>query len=127
MSMSYKPVMLKGMLTLADDKGEVDLGQLTGYFRAYYLGRAGRGLPVEMSSSRVNRIDELSDFELTRLMLTMPFEKFERKSFMQHNRDLKRVAFNPQLWKSLTADDRAGLIKICDEQLENYYEKRVGG
>ena len=127
MSMSYKPVLLKGMLTLSDAKGEVDLAELTSYFRTYYQSRADQCLPIETSRSTVNRIDELSDFEVTRLMLTMPFEKFERKSFMQHNRDLKRVAFNPQLWKSLTAEDRAKLIRICDEQLERYYSKRVGG
>jgi len=127
MSMSYKPVLLKGMLTLSDAKGEVDLAELTSYFRTYYQSRADQCLPIETSRSTVNRIDELSDFEVTRLMLTMPFEKFERKSFMQHNRDLKRVAFNPQLWKSLTAEDRAGLVKICDEQLDNYYAKRVEG
>ena len=127
MAMSYKPVMLKGMLTLADVKGEVELVELTSYFRNYYQGRADQGLPIETSRSIVNRIDELSDFDVTRLMLTMPFEKFERKSFMEHKRDLKRVAFVPQLWKSLTADDREELVKICDEQLDGYFENRVGG
>ena len=127
MSSSYKPVMLKGMLTLADARGEVDLAELTSYFRNYYQSRADQGLPIETLRSTVNRIDELSDFEVTRLMLTMPFEKFERKSFMEHKGDLKRVAFVPQLWKSLTADDREELVKICDEQLDSYFEKRVGG
>lgn len=125
MSMSYKPVLLKGMLTLADAKGELDLNELTSYFRSFYQSRADRSLPIEISKSTVNRINELTDFEVTRLMLTMPFEKFERKSFMEHKRDLNRVAFNAQLWKSLNTDDRDGLIKLCDEQLDNYYEKRV--
>jgi hypothetical protein len=125
MSMSYKPVLLKGMLTLADAKGEVDLAELTCYFRNYYQSRADRGLPIETSNSTVNRISELSDFEVTRLMLTMPFEKYERKSFMEHKRDLKRVAFNYRLWKALNADDREGIIKLCDEQLVSYFEKRL--
>ena len=126
MSSSYKPVLLRGMLTLADGKGEVDLAELSTYFRAYYQNRADQGLPVETSRNRVNRIKELSDFEVSRLMLTMPFEKFERKSFMEHKRDLKRVAFVPQLWKCLNEDDRERLLKLCDEQLDSYYQKRVG-
>ncbi|MEN6348376.1 MAG: hypothetical protein ABFD08_03115, partial [Syntrophomonas sp.] len=126
MSMSYKPVLLKGMLALADAKGEVDLDRLTSYFRSYYQSRADRGLPIEAAKSTVNRINELTDFEVTRLMLTMPFEKFERKSFMEHKRDLKRVAFNPQLWKSLNTDDHKQLVESCDGQLESYFEKRVG-
>ena len=69
MSMSYKPVLLKGMLTLADAKGEVDLGELTCYFRNYYQSRADLGLPIETYKSTVNRISELSDFEVTRFAL----------------------------------------------------------
>lgn len=37
------------------------------------------------------------------------------------------VAFDPRFWKSLKADDRVRLVKICEEQLERYYSKRVGG
>lgn len=125
MSMSYKPVLLKGTLILADAKGEVDLDELTDYFRNYYQSRADRNLPIEISKSTVNRINELTDFEITRLMLTMPFEKFERKSFMEHKRELKRVAFNSQLWKSLNADDRQQLMELCDQQLNSYFERRV--
>jgi len=125
MSMSYKPVLLKGMMTLVDAKGEVNLDELTRYFRSYYQSRADRNLPVETSKSTINRINELTDFEVTRLMLTMPFEKFERKSFMEHKRDLKRVAFNSQLWTALNEDDRDQIIKLCDEQLNGYFEKRV--
>ncbi|MEA1960996.1 MAG: DEAD/DEAH box helicase [Bacillota bacterium] len=126
MSMSYKPVLLKGMLGLADDKGEVDLGKLTSYFRDFYQSRADQGHPVEVPKSILNRIGELNDFELTRLMLTMPFEKFERKSFMEHKRDLNNVAFNARLWKALKVEEKQMLMKICDEQVERYYERRFG-
>jgi hypothetical protein len=40
---------------------------------------------------------------------------------MEHKRDLKRVAFNSRLWRALNADDREGIIKLCDEQLDNYF------
>ena len=125
MSFSYKPVMLKGMLGLVNDKGQVELGALVSYFRHFYEQRAEAGLPVEVSGAVINRVKEMSDFEVARLMLTMPFEKFERKFFLEHRKDLNQVGFVSALWKRLTAEDRVELMKICDRQIERYFARRV--
>ena len=127
MSFSYKPVMLKGMLSLVNDKGQVELGALVSYFRNFYEHRADAGLQVEVSNAVINRVKEMSDFDVARLMLSMPFEKFERKFFLEHRKDLNQVAFVPSLWKRLTADDKTELIELCDRQIERYYLKRLGG
>ena len=125
MSASYKPVMLLGMLTLADEKGQMDLAALSKYFRDFYEQRALDGLPIEVDGAAMNRVHEMSDFEVTRLMLAMPFEKFERKFFLEHRRDLTRVAFVPSLWKRLSLSDRNELMNICQEQIRQYYERRL--
>jgi len=125
MSNSYKPVMLKGMLTLVNDKGQMELGALVSYFRNFYEQRADTGLQVEVPSAVINRVKEMSDFEVARLMLTMPFEKFERKFFLEHRKDLNQVGFLSALWKRLTAEDKVELIGICYRQIERYYSKRV--
>lgn len=125
LSASYKPVMLKGMLTLADDKGQVELSALTRYFRAFYEERAEQGLPIEARKAAINRVGEMSDFEVARLMLTMPFEKFERKFFLEHRRDLNKVAFVPSLWRRLDNEDREKLFEICERQIGEYYSKRL--
>ena len=44
---------------------------------------------------------------------------------MEHKRELKRVAFNPQLWKLLNDGDQQQLIELCDQQLNSYFERRV--
>jgi len=124
MSSSYKPVMMKGMFKLADAKGQVDLNALVSFFRSSYEERADAGKPVEVSSMVMNRVKELDDFEIARVMLTMPFEKFERKFFLEHRKDLNRVAFVPSLWRRLTLEDREELIKICDELIEWYFMTR---
>lgn len=127
MSNSYKPVMLKGMLTLVNDKGQAEQGALVSYFRNFYEQRADAGLQVEAPNAVINRVKEMSDFEVARLMLTMPFEKFERKFFLEHRKDLNQVAFVPGLWKRLSMDDRSELIGICERQIERYYSSRVAG
>jgi superfamily II DNA or RNA helicase len=125
MSTSYKPVMLLGMLTLADAKGQVDLAVLSKYFRDFYEQRVLDGLPIEVDGAAMNRVHEMNDFEVTRLMLAMPFEKFERKFFLEHRKDLTRVAFVPSLWRRLNISDRNKLINICQEQIGQYYERRL--
>jgi len=125
MSTSHKPVMLKGMLTLVNDKGQAELGALVSYFRNFYEQRADAGLQVEVPNAVINRVKEMSDFEVARLMLTMPFEKFERKFFLEHRKDLNQVAFVPALWKRLTTEDKVELTGICDRQIERYYSSRM--
>ncbi len=125
MTTSHKPVMLKGMLTLVNEKGQVDLAALVSFFRAFYEQRADAGLQVEISNASINRVKEMNDFEIARLMLTMPFEKFERKYFLEHRKDLNQVAFVPSLWKRLTAEDREELLNICERQIDRYYETRL--
>jgi len=125
MSFSYKPVMLKGMLRLVNDKGQVELGALVNYFRNFYEQRADAGLQIEVSGAVINRVKEMNDFDVARLMLTMPFEKFERKFFLEHRKDLNQVAFVPALWKRLTLKDKKELIGICDRQIERYYARRL--
>ena len=41
---------------------------------------------------------EMSDLEIERTMLAMPFEKFERKSFFRRLKDLAYVRFAESLW-----------------------------
>ncbi|NLD48527.1 MAG: hypothetical protein GX660_15285, partial [Clostridiaceae bacterium] len=115
----------KGMLHVVNEKGQADLGALVSYFRRFYEQRADTGLPVEVPNAEINRIKNMSDFEAARLMLTMPFERFERKFFLEHRKDLNQVAFVPALWKRLTTEDKTELLEICDRQIEKYYTKRL--
>lgn len=95
------------------------------HFRAFYEQRADSGLPIEKQNAGINRVKEMSDFDIARLMLTMPFEEFERKFFLEHRKDLNKVAFVPALWKRLTEEDKMELIEICERQIKVYYESKV--
>jgi hypothetical protein len=88
MNTSYKPVLLLGLLALADSVGRIKTTELTVFFRDFYRQRLENGLVVEGDRKKMSRVAELSDKEIEAIMLTRPFEKFERRKFV---RRLKEV------------------------------------
>ncbi|MEW6736559.1 MAG: DEAD/DEAH box helicase family protein [Acidobacteriota bacterium] len=123
MSSSYKPVLLLGLLELADNTGRVKRSALVDYFRNFYTQRAKEGLIVEAPSYKMAHVMELSDSEIEAVMLAMPFEKFERRRFVQHMRELSVLKFWQPLWKALTAEDKATLRKLALGAIDSYYER----
>ena len=123
MAASYKPVLLLGMLACADGSGRVNIPELTAFFRDFYLKRLENGLCVEAPNIRMARAAELNDLQIERVMLGMPFEKFERKRFFRRIKDLSIVRFDEALWRRLTADDKALLRSAAMEQIQAYYAR----
>ncbi len=123
MKYSYKPVLLLGLLELADSSGKVKVPHLVDFFRAFYLQRLQAGKPVEKSGSRMERIAELSNAEIETIMLANPFEKFERRRFVQRLKELTLLKFDTALWKSLTEEDKAALRRYSETTLMQYYQK----
>jgi hypothetical protein len=123
MSASYKPVLLLGMLDRADTAGRVRVLDLVTYFRDFYADRQKNGLVVESRNVKMARVSDMSDVEIERTMLAMPFEKFERKSFFRRLKDLAYVRFAEPLWRKLSEDDKAGIRRMAGDQLVQYYER----
>ena len=72
---------------------------------------------------RMARASELSDLDIERTMLAMPFEKFERKGFFRRVKDLAIVRFSQPLWRRLTEDDRKSVVTTAQIQIDNYYPR----
>ena len=72
---SYKPVLLLGLLQLADEVGRVHVPDLVQFFKQFYTQRLENGQIVEQPTSRMARIADLTDSDIERIMLAMPFEK----------------------------------------------------
>ena len=75
---------------------EPALRALRGYsetrYRAFYLDRLDRGLPVDRRTCPYTR-EALADARLVkRSMFANPFEKLERKRFVCYSKDLGMVA-----------------------------------
>jgi hypothetical protein len=84
LSASYKPILLRGLLDTvdADRPVPIAIATLTLAFRDVYLDRLARGLPAEKPRARMARVTELTEAEIQRLILDMPFGKFAQRGFL---------------------------------------------
>lgn len=123
---SYKPVLLLCLLNVVDDNGRVPIGLLTLAFRDYYRRRKANGLQVEKPRARMARVDELTEMELQRLILEMPFRKFAQRGFLRYDKDVSRVQFAPALWSRLDDETRLKLQNLAESAIDVYYRRIVG-
>ncbi len=121
MNTSYKPVLLLGLLKLADSAGRVQTKELAAFFRDFYHQRLEKGLLVEGEHKQMSRVAELSDGEIEAIMLAKPFEKFERRKFVRRLKEITVLKFAEPLWRSLTDQDKAELQKLAEAALLEYY------
>lgn len=95
---------------------------LEGY-RAFYLDRVERGLPVDRRTCPYNA-QTLADVKFVkRSMLMNPFEKFERKRFMYYSKDLGLISLNHALLSKMSASDFVVVQRQMREDLAEYYAK----
>lgn len=122
MSYSYKPVLLKAVLTHADANGRVKISDIVDYFRSFYEARRKAGLIVEKANS-VYAKGNYTDKDAERNILSNPFKRFEDMNMMRHTKTLGIVEVDSTVWKKLTVEDKTNIIKICDDKLEKYYSR----
>jgi hypothetical protein len=121
MSASYKPVMLLAILDCVDNHGRARLADVVVEFRQFYEQRKEAGLVVERANARMANFEGLEDADVQRVMLDMPFEKFERRRYLRYDRDLAYVRFDPALWRQLRPEDLERLREICNQSISKYY------
>jgi hypothetical protein len=79
---------------------------------------------VERPTARTVRVSALSEEEVRSVMLSMPFEKFERRRYLRYDRaDLAFIRFAPGLWRQLKPKDLASIRQMCEEAITAYYEQ----
>lgn len=122
MSYSYKPVLIKAMLEYADEKGRVALEEVVDYFIAFYESRREQGLVVEKSNSLYTK-GGYTKKDVEKNILANPFKRFADMRFLQRNKAVEMIEFNPIIFKKLTEEDKNNILKLCDEKLEQYYAK----
>jgi hypothetical protein len=115
--------MLLALLDCVDSHGRASLTDVVGKFRRFYEQRREAGLVIERGSARMAKLDGLENADVQRVMLDMPFEKFERRRYLRYDRDLAFVRFESNLWRQLKPDDLAKLRAICEARIKEYYER----
>ncbi len=126
MAASYKPVLLLSVLDCVDPRGVAEIASVVSRFRKFYEDRRRAGRSVEKGNTRMARVEQLEDLEVQRVMLGMPFEKFERRHYLRYDRDLSRIRFAPKLWRQLRRDDIDAIRRSCEQALDQYYRRLEG-
>lgn len=122
MSYSYKPVLLKAILTYADANGRVKISDIVSYFRSFYKSRRNTGLVVEKANSIYTK-GNYTDKDAERNILSNPFKRFEDMNMLRHTKTLGVVEVDSTVWKKLTDAEKKWIEDICDERLEKYYQR----
>ena len=122
MDHSYKPVLLKAILTYADANGRAKISDIVSYFRAFYESRRTSGLIVEKEKS-VYYYPGYTDKQSERNILSNPFKRFEDMDMFHHTKTLGIIEVDPIVWKKLTDAEKKWIEAICDERLEKYYKR----
>ena len=120
MSYSYKPVLIKAVLTHADSKGRVKLDDIVAYFKSYYESRRNAGLTVEKPNSIFAK-GGYTDKEAQRNILANPFKRFQDMQMLRHTKTLGIIEVEPTVWKNLTDIEKQNILSVCDEKLDRYY------
>ena len=120
-SLSYKMPFLLSFLKNLNSIGDANIEDVLNDYIAFYEDRIERGLPVDRPSCPYNA-ESLKDRKLIKSnMLTNPFEKFERKRFLYHSKDLGVISMNHALFARMEEDDFQRVKEQMEEDLRNYY------
>lgn len=122
MAYSYKPVLLKAMLSECDEKGVAAVEDIIDYFIDFYGDRKSRGLQAEKKKSIYNN-DEIDRKAIQKNIFSNPFGKYEEMNFMERCNDIEYVRFNKFVWKKLSREEKVEIDRICDEKLSGYYRE----
>ena len=122
MSYSYKPILLKAILTHADATGRVKISDIVAYFRSYYESRRAAGLVVEKANS-IYAKGGYTDKHAERNILSNPFKRFEDMNMFRHTKTLGVIEVDATVWKKLTDAEKKWIEDVCEEKLGKYYSR----
>lgn len=122
-SLSYKMPFLLSFLKNLNSIGDADIEAVLYDYIAFYDDRIERGLPVDRPNCPYNA-ETLKDKKLIKAnMLTNPFEKFERKRFLYHSKDLGVISMNHALFAQMGEEDFLRVKMQMEEDLKQYYQE----
>ena len=120
MSYSYKPVFLISFISNMNEMGEVFLADVVETFACYYEDRIKNGLPAEKKNCIFTKGGyTLKDVE--RLILSMPFKRFESMGYMRHSKYLGILQIEKSIMKTFDDDDISTILTYCTDALDKYW------
>lgn len=124
MSYSYKPVFMLAFLDNMNDAGEARLEDVARSFAKYYEDRVARGLPAEKKKCIFTK-GGYTQKDVEKLILSMPFKRFEDMHVMHHSKYLGTLQFYRALEKQLTEEDYAAIRESCRAVIKYFGENNA--
>ncbi|MBR0514954.1 MAG: DEAD/DEAH box helicase family protein [Clostridia bacterium] len=121
MSYSYKPVFLEAFLDCMDETGCARLDEVTDRFAKFYEDRIAAGLPAEKKNCIFTK-GSYTKKDVERLILSMPFKRFEDMHVMHHAKQLGTIQFYKTLYRQLSEEDKASIRKWCEAGIRKYFD-----
>ena len=122
-SLSYKMPFLLSFIKNMNSIGDANIEEVLNDYIAFYEERIERGLPVDRPTCPYNA-ETLKDRKMIKAnMLTNPFEKFERKRFLYHSKDLGVISMNHALFSRMEEADFGKVKEQMLEDVKRYYRE----
>ncbi|MDD6827807.1 MAG: DEAD/DEAH box helicase [Oscillospiraceae bacterium] len=120
MSYSYKPVFLEAFIRNMNIHGEALLEDVVFDFCDFYETRKLNGLPAEKKKCIFTE-DNYSQKQAERLILSMPFRRFEDMGFMHHAKHLGTIRLDKNI--KLNAGEMKKVLEWCRDGIERYFSE----
>ena len=102
-----------------NDAGEARLEDVARSFAAFYEDRRAHGLPAEKKNCIFTK-GGYSQKDVERLILSMPFKRYEDMHIMHHSKHLGTLQFYKTLVRQLTDEDYAAIRESCHQAIDRY-------
>ncbi|MHC1786422.1 MAG: DEAD/DEAH box helicase family protein [Christensenellales bacterium] len=122
MSYSYKPVFILAFLDHMDENGQARLEDVAQEFANFYEKRVDQGLPAEKRPCIFTK-GGYSDKDVERLILSMPFKRFEDMGFIRHSKYLGIIQLEKPILRRLGDNERKRLAESCKAALQQYFRE----
>jgi hypothetical protein len=122
---SYKPVMLRVLMRLADAQGHVALDALALGFREFYEQRRRAGQRVELDGLLTREPTRISHAAVRTLLIRYPLDRFVINGFLTIDPTDDTVRIAPAIWHTLRHVDMLAITEWCEQQIDAYF-RRLG-
>ena len=124
MSYSYKPVFVLALLDQMNQEGEASLEGVTDSFAQFYEERIEAGKAPEKKPCIFTR-GGYTQKDVERLILNMPYKRFEDMGFMSHSKFLGIIRVDRSIMHRLTDEDKQNLKSDCEKALQRYFGNQL--
>ena len=120
MSYSYKPVFILAFFDHMDDSGQARIEDVVQEFASFYEQRMEQGKIAEKRPCIFTR-GGYTDKDIERLILSMPFKRFEDMNFIHHAKHLGIIQLEKSIFRRLDGTDIEKIRECCRAALKQYF------